>query len=88
MATDAKAEMTAAELLHFYLGLRLQKGDGQLPIRQILTEFPNYLRQREAMRGMIREAEDAIAAGRSEPLDVEHVIHEIIQELAAEGIAD
>jgi ribosomal 50S subunit-associated protein YjgA (DUF615 family) len=88
MATDAKAEMSAAELLHFYLGLRLQKGDGQLPIRQILAEFPDYLRQRDAMRGLVREAENAIAAGRSGPLNIEQAIHEVIQELSAEGISD
>ena len=85
MATDAKAEMTDAELLHFYLGLRLQKGDGQLPIKQILIEFPEYLRQRNVMRGMIRNADDAIAAGRSGPLDIEQLINEVVRELAVDG---
>ncbi len=85
MATDAKAEMTDAELLHFYLWLRLQKGDGQLPIKQILIEFPEYLRQRNVMRGMIRNADDAIAAGRSGPLDIEQLINEVVRELAVDG---
>lgn len=88
MATDAKAEMTNAELLHFYLGLRLQKGDGRLPIREILADFPEYLRQRDQMRGMIRAAEDAIAAGRSGPLGIEQAIDEVIEDLAAQGITE
>jgi len=88
MSTDVKPEMTAAELLHFYMGMRLQKGDSELPIKQILAEFPEYLRQRDAMRGMIREAEDAIAAGRAGPLEIEQVIQEVIQDLAAEGITE
>ena len=88
MATNVKPEMTTAELLHFYVGMRLQKGDSNLPIKQILAEFPEYLRQRNAMRGMIREAEDAIAAGRVGPLKVEQMIQEVIQDLAAEGITE
>lgn len=88
MATDAKTEMTEAELLHFYLELRLQKGDRKVPIVQILADFPDYLRQRESMRTMIREADDAIAAGRSGPLDLEQAINEVVQNLAAEGIAE
>jgi len=88
MATEVKAEMTETELLHFYLGLRLQNGDGKVPIKQILAEFPEYLRQRNTMRGMIREAEDGIAAGHSRPLDIEQAISEVIQELAAEGVTE
>ncbi len=88
MATDAKAEMTQAELLHFYLDMRLQKGDRNTPLKQILSEFPAYLRQREIMRGMIREADGAIAAGRSGSLDLEQAIREVVQELAAEGIKE
>jgi hypothetical protein len=88
MATDAKADMTDAELLHFYMGLRLQNGDRTLPIKQILADFPEYLRQRDVMRGMIAEAEQAIADGRSGPLDVEQAIQEVLQEFAAEGITE
>ena len=88
MATDAKAEMTETELLHFYLGLRLQNGDGKVPIKQVLAEFPEYLRQRKTLRGMIRAAEEGIAAGHSRSLDIEQAISEVVQELAAEGITE
>jgi hypothetical protein len=88
MATDARIEMTTAELLHFYMGLRLKQGDRQVPIQQMLADFPKYLRQRESMRAMIREADDAIAEGRSGPLDVEQAIHEVVRDLAAEGITE
>lgn len=88
MATDATSEMTRAELLHFYLEKRLQQGDRNLPLDQILGDFPEYLRQRDAMRGLIHEADAAIAAGRSSPLDVELAIREVIEELAAEGITE
>lgn len=88
MATNAKTEMSTAELLHFYLGMRLQNGDRSVPIQQILADFPEYLRQRNAMRGMIRDAEDAIARGESGPLDLEQAIDEVLQDLAAEGITE
>jgi hypothetical protein len=88
MATAATTEMTEAELLHFYLGLRLQKGDRTLPVDQILAGFPEYLRQRDSMRGMIREAADSISAGSSGPLDLDQTIDEVVQDLAAEGITE
>jgi hypothetical protein len=88
MATVEKTEMTRAELLHFYLGLRLQKGDRNLTVEQILADFPEYCRQRDAVRGMIHDADRAIAAGRSAPLDLDQTITEVTQELAAEGITE
>jgi hypothetical protein len=88
MATDAQTEMTPAELLHYYLGMRLQSGGRKLPVRQILAEFPEYLRQREKMRGMIQAADEDIAAGRCGPLDLDTVINEVIGELAAKGITE
>lgn len=88
MATVEKAQMTEAELLHFYLGLRLQKGDRKVPLDQILTDFPEYLRQREMMCAMIRESEDAVALGKCGPLDLERVIDEVVHDLATEGITE
>ncbi len=88
MATDAKNEMTDAELLDFYLGMRLQKGDRDVPVEHILTGFTQYLRERQVMQGMIREADDGITAGRSGPLDLEQAIREVVQELAARGISE
>jgi len=86
MATDAKSEMTAAELLHFYVGMRLESHGRKLPIGQLLADFPEYLRQRKKMRGMIQEADDAIDADRCGPLDLEKTINEVVNELAARGI--
>ncbi len=40
MATEAKTEMTEAELLHFYVGLRLQNDGRQLSVQQVLADFP------------------------------------------------
>jgi hypothetical protein len=88
MATAEKTEMTEAELLHFYLGLRLQNGDRGLSVEQIMTDFSEYLRQRNIMRAMIRDADEAIAAGSSGPLDLERTIEEVVQDLAAEGITE
>jgi hypothetical protein len=68
MATAAKTEMTEAELLHFYLGLRLQNGDRNLSVERIMADFPEYLRQRDALRSMIQDANEAISTGRSGPL--------------------
>ncbi len=88
MATDARTEMTTTELLHFYVGLRLQQGGRAVPVQQILADFPAYLRQRNSMREMIREAEVAIAEGRSGPLDLDQAINEVMRDLAAEGITE
>jgi hypothetical protein len=88
MATDAKSDMTDAELLDFYVGTRLQRGDRDVPVEQLLAGFSSYLRERRQMQSMIREADDAIAAGRSGPLDLERAIREVVQELAARGVAE
>lgn len=88
MATSARTEMSAAELLHFYLGMRLQKGDRNVSVEQILADFPEYLRQRETMRGMIREADEALATNRSGPLNLEQAISEVVRDLADEGITE
>jgi hypothetical protein len=88
MATDAKSEMTTAELLHFYVGMRLQKGDRKVPIQEILADFPEYMRQRERMRDMIREADQSLESGESEPLDLEQLIEDVVRELAEEGISE
>jgi hypothetical protein len=88
MATDAKSEMTTAELLHFYVGMRLQKGDRKVPIQEILADFPEYMRQRERMRDMIREADQSLESGQSEPLDLEQLIEDVVRELAEEGISE
>jgi hypothetical protein len=88
MATDAKRDMTDAELLDFYLGMRLQRGDRDVPVERLLAGFSVYLRERRQMQGMIREADDQIAASGSRPLDLEQAIHEVVQELAAKGISE
>jgi hypothetical protein len=88
MATDAKADMTQAELLRYYLDLRLQRGDREIPLAQMLADFPEYLRQRGIMRGMIREADDAVVSGRSGPLEIEAAIDEVVRDLAKEGIVE
>ena len=88
MATDAKSDMTDAELLDFYVGMRLQRGDRDVPIEQLLAGFSMYLRERRQMQSMIREADDAIAAGRSGPLDLEQAIREVVQELAVKRISE
>jgi hypothetical protein len=87
MATDAKSEMTDAELLDFYLGMRLQKGDRDVPVEQILSGFSEYLRERKVMQEMIREADDGIAGGRSGPLDLERAIRDVVQSLESIGIS-
>jgi hypothetical protein len=84
MATDSKTEMTTSELLQFYIGLCLER-DRNVPVEQILKDFPEYLRERRTMRNMIRDAEESIAAGRSGPLDLEKAIDEVVRDLAAEG---
>ncbi len=84
---DAKG-LTEAELLHFYLGLRLGKGDRKEPVDRLLADFAEYRRELEVLRASLREAEASSARGESRPLDVEDVIRRGRERMAREGIVD
>jgi hypothetical protein len=87
MATDLSADaLTEAELLHLYLGQRLEGGGRQEPVDRLLAEFAEYRRELEQLRASLREAEASSARGESRPLDVEDVIRRGRERMAREGI--
>jgi hypothetical protein len=88
MTPDLSATLTDPELLHQYLGRRLDNGRRNEPLDRLLADFAEYRRQLEKLRGMIREAEESSARGDSRPLDVEDVIRRGRERMAAEGIID
>ena len=80
--------MTEAELLHFYLGMRLDKGARKEPLEKLLADFGEYRQQLEQFRATLREAEAQCDRGETRPLDVEDIIRRGRERMAAEGITD
>jgi hypothetical protein len=88
MRPELSVTLTDPELLHQYLGRRLDNGGRNEPLDRLLADFAEYRRQLEKLRGMVREAEESSARGESRPLDVEDVIRRGRERMAAEGIID
>jgi hypothetical protein len=78
--------MTESELLYEYLGVQLQKGGREKPVREVLSGYIKYRKQLNELRVKLREAEASSARGESAELDVEELIAEVTEQLAAEGI--
>ena len=88
MATDDSPSLTEVELLHSFIGERLDRGHRDETVEQTLAEFAEYRRQLEDMRASIREAIAQSERGESKPLDVEDVIRRGRERLASKGIKD
>ncbi len=88
MATDAKTEMTETELLHFYLGLRLERGKRDGTLDEVLAEFSEYLCQRDKVRALIQEAEESSARGESRSLDFDAFWQRMDTKFDADGIPE
>jgi hypothetical protein len=88
MATDLSTDMTEAELLHFYLGMRLEKGGRKEPVEKLLADFGEYRRELDQFRATLREAEAQCDRGEARPLDLEDILRRGRERMAAEGIRD
>jgi hypothetical protein len=88
MATDNIPSLTEVELLHSFIGTRLDSGHRDDSVEQTLADFAEYRRQLEEFRATLREAEAQSARGESKPLDVDDVIRRGRERLAAKGITD
>jgi hypothetical protein len=88
MATDISSPMTEAELLHFYLGRRLETGARKEPLEKLLVDFGKYRRELEQFRATLREAEAQCDRGEARPLDLDDIIRRGRERMAAEGITD
>ncbi len=59
--SDAKTEMTEAELLHFYLELRFGKGQHNGSLDDVMAGFAEYRRQLAKVRELIAEGLESSA---------------------------
>ena len=80
--------MTEAELLHFYLGMRLEKGGRKEPVEKLLADFGEYRRELEEFRATLREAEAQCDRGEARPLDLDALFERVDRRLAQEGIPE
>jgi hypothetical protein len=88
MATDMPHVPTEVELLHNYLGQRLQDDGGDLSLDAALSGFQEYYRQLRDLRNKVRQADDSLARGQGRPLDVEAIIGRVRKRLADQGVTD
>ena len=88
MSTELPAHYTEAELLYHYLGERMSSSGRDTPLPELLSGFVQYRRELQDLRTKLRQAEASSARGESSELDVESLISEVTQQLAAEGITD
>jgi hypothetical protein len=88
MATDLPNTPSDVELLHNYLGQRLQRDGIDLPLDDALAGFEEYYRQLRDLRGKVREAEESLARGHGKPLDAEAMIRRVRKRLAEQGVAE
>ena len=86
MTTALPANYTDAELLYHYLGERMSNAGRDTPLPELLTGFVQYRRELHELRKKLRQAEASSNRGESQELEVESLIAEVTEELAAEGI--
>jgi hypothetical protein len=88
MATDFPTPPTDIELLHEFLGKRLQRGRSEATLEEALAEFHEYKRQLDDIKSRLVAAEKDVAAGRIAPFDADVTKSVVRERLAREGITD
>ena len=88
MATDNSIPLTEVELLHSFIGTRLDNGHREDSVDKTLADFAEYRRQLEEFRATLREAEAQSARGESKPLDLEALFARADRRLEQEGIPE
>jgi hypothetical protein len=88
MATNLSTQMTEAELLLFYLGMRLEKGGRKEPVDKLLADFAEYRRELDQFRATLREAEAQCDRGEARPLDLDDIFARADRILDEEGIPE
>ena len=88
MATDNSSPFTEVELLHDFIGARLNSGARDVSVAQVLADFAEYRRQLDELRATLREAEAQSARGESKPLDLEALFARVDKRLEQEGIPE
>lgn len=86
MATELPYTPTDVQLLHGYLGKRLESAGGCVSLDDALTGFQAYYCQLRNLRNKVRQAESSLDQGQGKPLDVDAVVERVRMRLAKEGV--
>jgi hypothetical protein len=79
MAIEPPSSLTDVELLHQYLGERIDSGSHHASLNELLTDFADYHRELEDLREKLQAAEASSRRGESKPLDVDAVLKRVHQ---------
>jgi hypothetical protein len=85
MSTDFRAECDA---FNAFVDHRFGRAADAASLEDALAEFRAYQRELTAARAKVQEAKDSSRRGESTELDIEQLIQEVTDDLAAEGIRD
>jgi hypothetical protein len=77
MSTEMPHSPTDAQLLHQYLGQRLDETGADVPGQTVIAELGEYQNQLDRLRAMIREGEASLDAGEGRELDVESLLQRV-----------
>jgi hypothetical protein len=85
MSSDLQLDLNA---FHAFIDGRLGQVPDSVSLEDALTEFRAYQRELAEARGKVQEAKAASRRGESAELDIDQVVREVTDELAAEGIRE
>lgn len=85
MSTDLRTEQDA---FNAFIDGRLGRVRSGLSLEGALTEFRAYQRELADARAKVQEAKEPSRRGESAELDVDQLVQEVTDELAAEGIRE
>ena len=86
MSTDSTNLPSDVQLLHAYLGQRIQDEGSQIPLDSALEGFQEYYRQLCSMRDQVEQAIESLDRHAGGPLDVESLIRRVRKRLANTGV--
>ena len=85
MSSDLATERDA---FNAFIDGRLGQDRGVLNLEDALNEFRAYQRELADARAKVKEAKASSSRGESAELDIDQLVQEVTDELAAEGIRD
>ena len=86
MSTDSANYPSDVQLLHTYLGERLQNEGSQISLDSALSGFQDYYGQLRTLRSKVSEAMDSLSRNGGQTLDVDAVVQRVRERLAERGI--
>jgi hypothetical protein len=85
MSTDLQLDFDA---FHAFLDGRIGQAPGSFSLEDALSEFRAYQRELADARAKVVEAKVVSKRGESAELDIDQVVREVTEELAAKGIRE